>query len=59
MAEHGELERPAVDRAAGEEFLRSAFEVLLEEAVRRGTDAAQKVGAWGGETGGGGLSAGG
>lgn len=36
MAEQSDLERPAVDGAAGEEFLRAAFQVLLEEAVRKG-----------------------
>lgn len=46
MAEQSDLERPAVDGAAGEEFLRAAFQVLLEEAVRKGTDVAQKVCEW-------------
>ncbi|NXJ06874.1 CSAD decarboxylase, partial [Odontophorus gujanensis] len=41
------LEQPGADAAAGEEFLRAAFQVLLEEAVRKGTDVAQKVGARG------------
>lgn len=44
MAEGGGLERPGLDAAAGERFLRESFELLLEEAVRRGTDPAQKVG---------------
>lgn len=35
-----------MDRAAGEQFLSAAFQVLLEEAVRKGTDVAQKVCEW-------------
>ena len=58
MAERGDLERPAVDGAAGEEFLRAAFQVLLEEAVRKGTDVAQKVGARGRKRGAGGSRVG-
>lgn len=55
MAEQSDLERPAVDGAAGEEFLRAAFQVLLEEAVRKGTDVAQKVGSVGEGVGDGGA----
>ncbi|NXI65172.1 CSAD decarboxylase, partial [Anseranas semipalmata] len=40
------LERPALDKAAGEEFLQEAFQILLEEAVRKGTDVAEKVCDW-------------
>ncbi|XP_065510438.1 cysteine sulfinic acid decarboxylase isoform X2 [Caloenas nicobarica] len=40
------LARPGVDTAAGEEFLRAAMEVLLEDAVRKGTDVTQKVCEW-------------
>lgn len=46
MAEGSALERPGLDRAAGEEFLREAFEVLLDEVVRKGTDTALKVCDW-------------
>uniref|UniRef100_A0A8C3KBB0 CSAD n=1 Tax=Calidris pygmaea TaxID=425635 RepID=A0A8C3KBB0_9CHAR len=44
MAESEELERPALDKATGEEFLREALQILLEEAVKKGTDVTQKVG---------------
>uniref|UniRef100_A0A8B9MLU7 Cysteine sulfinic acid decarboxylase n=1 Tax=Accipiter nisus TaxID=211598 RepID=A0A8B9MLU7_9AVES len=44
MAESSWLERPGLDKAAGEEFLREAFQVLLDEAVRKGTDVTEKVG---------------
>lgn len=44
MAEADLLDVPALDKAAGEEFLQEAFGVILEEAVRRGTDVAEKVG---------------
>ncbi|NXW26103.1 CSAD decarboxylase, partial [Circaetus pectoralis] len=40
------LERPGLDKAAGEEFLREAFQVLLDEAVRKGTDVTEKVCDW-------------
>ncbi|NWI19213.1 CSAD decarboxylase, partial [Crypturellus soui] len=40
------LEHPGLDKAAGEEFLQEAFRILLEEGVRKGTDAAEKVCEW-------------
>ncbi|NXN07588.1 CSAD decarboxylase, partial [Indicator maculatus] len=40
------LEHPGVDRAAGEKFLQEAFQILLEEGVRKGTDVAEKVCEW-------------
>ncbi|XP_019340342.1 cysteine sulfinic acid decarboxylase isoform X2 [Alligator mississippiensis] len=46
MAEADLLDVPALDKAAGEEFLQEAFGVILEEAVRRGTDVAEKVCDW-------------
>lgn len=46
MAESSWLERPGLDKAAGEEFLREAFQVLLDEAVRKGTDVTEKVCDW-------------
>lgn len=46
MAEGSGLEHPGSDKAAGEEFLREALQVLLEEAVRKGTDVTQKVCDW-------------
>uniref|UniRef100_A0A6G1R4L3 Cysteine sulfinic acid decarboxylase n=1 Tax=Hypotaenidia okinawae TaxID=2861861 RepID=A0A6G1R4L3_9GRUI len=45
-AESSTLEQPGLDRAAGEEFLREAFQVLLDEAVRKGTDVNEKVCDW-------------
>lgn len=49
MAESNRLEQPGLDTAAGEEFLREAVQVLLDEAVRKGTDVTEKVGeGWGG-----------
>lgn len=44
MAESNGLERPGVDKAAGEEFLKEALQILLDEAVRKGTDVTEKVG---------------
>ncbi|XP_074714110.1 cysteine sulfinic acid decarboxylase isoform X2 [Strix uralensis] len=46
MAESNRLEHPGVDKAAGEEFLREALQVLLDEAVRKGTDVTEKVCDW-------------
>ncbi|NXV24922.1 CSAD decarboxylase, partial [Cepphus grylle] len=46
------LERPGLDKAAGEEFLREALQILLDEAVRKGTDVTEKVGDSGREAGG-------
>ncbi|XP_019327005.1 PREDICTED: acidic amino acid decarboxylase GADL1-like [Aptenodytes forsteri] len=46
MAESSQLEHPGLDKAAGEEFLREAFQVLLDEAVRKGTDVTEKVCDW-------------
>ncbi|XP_014817309.1 PREDICTED: cysteine sulfinic acid decarboxylase-like, partial [Calidris pugnax] len=46
MAESEELERPALDKAGGEEFLQEALQILLEEAVKKGTDVTQKVCEW-------------
>ncbi|NXY80464.1 CSAD decarboxylase, partial [Glareola pratincola] len=40
------LERPGLDKAAGEEFLREAVQILLDEAVRKGTDVTEKVCEW-------------
>ncbi|XP_062488602.1 cysteine sulfinic acid decarboxylase isoform X2 [Pezoporus occidentalis] len=40
------LEHPGWEAAAGEEFLREALRVLLEEAVRKGTDVTEKVCEW-------------
>ncbi|KAF1522075.1 Cysteine sulfinic acid decarboxylase, partial [Eudyptes sclateri] len=40
------LEHPGLDKAAGEEFLQEAFQVLLDEAVRKGTDVTEKVCDW-------------
>ncbi|XP_065432065.1 cysteine sulfinic acid decarboxylase isoform X2 [Chrysemys picta bellii] len=40
------LSHPALDKAAGEEFLQEAFQIILEEAVRKGTDVAEKVCDW-------------
>ncbi|XP_061335532.1 cysteine sulfinic acid decarboxylase isoform X2 [Pezoporus flaviventris] len=40
------LEDPGWEAAAGEEFLREALQVLLEEAVRKGTDVTEKVCEW-------------
>ncbi|XP_065715092.1 cysteine sulfinic acid decarboxylase isoform X2 [Patagioenas fasciata] len=45
-AEGDALAHPGVDAAAGEEFLRAAMEVLLEDAVRGATDVTQKVCEW-------------
>ncbi|KAG6920679.1 cysteine sulfinic acid decarboxylase [Chelydra serpentina] len=45
MAEDS-LSHPALDKAAGEEFLQEAFQIILEEAVRKGTDVAEKVCDW-------------
>ncbi|XP_074427498.1 cysteine sulfinic acid decarboxylase isoform X4 [Larus michahellis] len=46
MAESDGLERPGLDKAAGEEFLREALQILLDEAVRKGTDVTEKVCEW-------------
>ncbi|XP_075580983.1 LOW QUALITY PROTEIN: cysteine sulfinic acid decarboxylase [Pelecanus crispus] len=46
MAESSWLEHPGLDKAAGEEFLQEAFQVLLDEAVRKGTDVTEKVCDW-------------
>ncbi|XP_025068070.1 cysteine sulfinic acid decarboxylase isoform X2 [Alligator sinensis] len=46
MAEVDLLDVPSLDKAAGEEFLQEAFGVILEEAVRRGTDVTEKVCDW-------------
>ncbi|XP_025978335.2 cysteine sulfinic acid decarboxylase isoform X1 [Dromaius novaehollandiae] len=46
MAESSSLEHPGLDKAAGEEFLQEAFQILLEEVVRKGTDATEKVCDW-------------
>ncbi|XP_037230597.1 cysteine sulfinic acid decarboxylase isoform X2 [Falco rusticolus] len=46
MADSSWLEHPGLDKAAGEEFLREAFQVLLDEAVRKGTDVTEKVCDW-------------
>ncbi|XP_061224695.1 cysteine sulfinic acid decarboxylase isoform X2 [Neopsephotus bourkii] len=40
------LEHPGWEPAAGEEFLREALRVLLEDAVRKGTDVTEKVCEW-------------
>ncbi|NXN74555.1 CSAD decarboxylase, partial [Himantopus himantopus] len=40
------LEHPGLDKAAGEEFLREALQILLDEAVRKGTDVTEKVCEW-------------
>uniref|UniRef100_A0A8B9FQI1 Cysteine sulfinic acid decarboxylase n=1 Tax=Amazona collaria TaxID=241587 RepID=A0A8B9FQI1_9PSIT len=40
------LEHPGWDSAAGEEFLREALRLLLEDAVRKGTDVTEKVCEW-------------
>nr|XP_009686211.1 PREDICTED: cysteine sulfinic acid decarboxylase [Struthio camelus australis] len=42
MAESSSLEHPALDKAAGEEFLQEAFQILLEEVVRKGMDVTEK-----------------
>nr|XP_034955721.1 cysteine sulfinic acid decarboxylase isoform X2 [Zootoca vivipara] len=46
MAEHNALLCPALDKAAGEEFLQKAFQIMLEEGVRKGMDASEKVCDW-------------
>ncbi|XP_009887716.1 PREDICTED: LOW QUALITY PROTEIN: cysteine sulfinic acid decarboxylase-like, partial [Charadrius vociferus] len=46
MAESNGLERPGVDKEAGEEFLKEALQILLDEAVRKGTDVTEKVCEW-------------
>ncbi|XP_061871455.1 cysteine sulfinic acid decarboxylase [Colius striatus] len=46
MAEAVGLEQPGLDRAGGEEFLQEAMRVLLDEAVRKATDVAEKVCEW-------------
>lgn len=43
MAEHNALLCPALDKVAGEEFLQKAFQIMLEEGVRKGMDASEKV----------------
>ncbi|NXD18522.1 CSAD decarboxylase, partial [Nothocercus nigrocapillus] len=40
------LEHPSLDKAAGEEFLQEAFQILLQEGIRKGMDAAEKVCEW-------------
>ncbi|NXA43983.1 CSAD decarboxylase, partial [Eudromia elegans] len=37
------LEQPGLDQAAGEAFLQEAFQILLDEGVRKGTDASEKA----------------
>ncbi|KAM8794131.1 cysteine sulfinic acid decarboxylase [Eudromia elegans] len=46
MAEGSGLEQPGLDQAAGEAFLQEAFQILLDEGVRKGTDASEKVCEW-------------
>ncbi|KAF7240255.1 Cysteine sulfinic acid decarboxylase, partial [Varanus komodoensis] len=45
MAED-ELLYPGLDKVAGEEFLQAAFQIMLEEGVRKGMDASEKVCEW-------------
>uniref|UniRef100_A0A8D0HJZ3 Cysteine sulfinic acid decarboxylase n=1 Tax=Sphenodon punctatus TaxID=8508 RepID=A0A8D0HJZ3_SPHPU len=43
MANGDPLDCPALDKEAGEEFLEEAFRILMEEAVKKGTEVAEKV----------------
>ncbi|XP_061470736.1 cysteine sulfinic acid decarboxylase isoform X1 [Rhineura floridana] len=46
MAEKDVLLYPALDKVAGEEFLQEAFQIMLEEGIRKGMDASEKVCNW-------------
>lgn len=43
MAEKDALLYPGLDKVAGEEFLQEAFQIMLEEGVRKGMDVSEKV----------------
>lgn len=43
MAEKDELLHPGLDKVAGEEFLQEAFQIMVEEGIRKGMDASEKV----------------
>ncbi|XP_053160009.1 cysteine sulfinic acid decarboxylase [Hemicordylus capensis] len=46
MAEKDSLSCPALDKVAGEEFLQEAFQIMLQEGIRKGMDASEKVCDW-------------
>uniref|UniRef100_A0A8D0AYI5 Cysteine sulfinic acid decarboxylase n=1 Tax=Salvator merianae TaxID=96440 RepID=A0A8D0AYI5_SALMN len=46
MAEKEVLSYPGLDKVAGEEFLQEAFQIMLEEGVRKGMDVSEKVCDW-------------
>uniref|UniRef100_A0A8C6XVF5 Cysteine sulfinic acid decarboxylase n=1 Tax=Naja naja TaxID=35670 RepID=A0A8C6XVF5_NAJNA len=46
MAAEDSLSSPGLDRVAGEKFLQEAFQIMLEEGIRKGMDASEKVCIW-------------
>ncbi|XP_077185223.1 cysteine sulfinic acid decarboxylase isoform X3 [Paroedura picta] len=47
MAEKKDLlSHPGLDKGAGEEFLQEAFQIMLEEGIRKGMDVSEKVCDW-------------
>ncbi|KAM6473670.1 cysteine sulfinic acid decarboxylase isoform 3-T3 [Liasis olivaceus] len=46
MAAEDTLSSPGLDQVAGETFLQEAFQIMLEEGIRKGMDASEKVCIW-------------
>ncbi|XP_015276853.1 PREDICTED: cysteine sulfinic acid decarboxylase [Gekko japonicus] len=46
MADNDVLSHPALDKVAGEEFLQDAFQIMMEEGIRKGMDVSEKVCDW-------------
>lgn len=43
MAGNDVLSHPGLDKVAGEEFLQEAFQIMMEEGIRKGMDVSEKV----------------